>query len=727
DAFRVVTKTHYDVGKAGGETRVYPLVSMKSNYLSHAGTHTSACGTTAYIGDLSAQGRGYRQSVFVCEPIGHLVTRSIIQSDGVRFVAKRAEPNRDFLASTDTWFRPSSLATGPDGGLYLADMYRLWVEHPKFLPKEIAEKLDWRAGEDRGRVYRIVPTGAKSQPYQAPESIDDAVRLLTEQNGWRQFTGQRLIVEAGFTNAAPRLRELLHHKNPTTRLHAVWSLAGLEQLERNDVLTLAADSNPQVRIAAIRLAERFLEESQVFESVIRAAADSDSRVCLAACIALSKSTKKEEVTRVLCQSVLRHVGDEMFVDGWLSSVGERSGAILSKLASASAFCSDREHGDAALVRNLGMVVGCRAKMDEVATVIDLLSATGANPAWWEIPMIDGLAIGLRRHSGSRLSIQHLIAKPPIELQHSVTRLQESLAHYQKIASDRKQSVETRRETIALLAHQPFEDSVAAFRELLKFDQPTEIQQSCFDAMVASRSSNVAEVLLEAWPDLAPSVRGVATAELLRRTDSTRKALAAMKSGRIDAKTLGIDQRVRLLKHANADIRAQATLLFGGAVSSDRRQIASKYEAALAMECSATRGADVFRRVCANCHRVNGEGQETGPDLSDSANRSKLALLHDILDPNSKVEPRYLAQNILTSDGTIYRGLVSSETADAVVISMAGGKQATVNRDDIDSMKVDTVSLMPEGIEKDVTRQQMADLLEYLTRPARRSSTDNAGI
>ena len=91
-------------------------------------------------------GGTFQDSVFVCEPIGHLVTRSIIKPDGLRLTAERARPKADFIASTDTWFRPASLANGPDGALYLADMYRLWVEHPKFLPPEIAAKLDWRAG-----------------------------------------------------------------------------------------------------------------------------------------------------------------------------------------------------------------------------------------------------------------------------------------------------------------------------------------------------------------------------------------------------------------------------------------------------------------------------------------------------------------------------------------------------------------------------------------------------
>ena len=118
--FVVLSRDCYDVAPSGGEAKVYPVVKMKSNHLSHAGTYTAACGTTAYRGDLL--GERFANSIFVCEPTGHLVTRSVITRNGIVLTAKRARPNADFLASTDTWFRPANLATGPDGALYLADM-----------------------------------------------------------------------------------------------------------------------------------------------------------------------------------------------------------------------------------------------------------------------------------------------------------------------------------------------------------------------------------------------------------------------------------------------------------------------------------------------------------------------------------------------------------------------------------------------------------------------------
>ena len=154
-------------------------------------------------------------------------------------------------------------------------------------------------------------------------------------------------------------------------------------------------------------------------------------------------------------------------------------------------------------------------------------------------------------------------------------------------------------------------------------------------------------------------------------------------------------------------------MFGGAVSANRREVAQKYRPALTMTASAASGLKVFERICAKCHKIDGKGFEAGPDISDVHNRSREALLYDILDPNAKVEPRFTDYSVVLVDGRIFNGLMVSETVDAVVLNQAENKQQVIARNDIEMIRASGKSLMPEGVEKEITIQQMANLLEYL--------------
>src|SRR5207253_8778739 len=176
-----------------------------------AGYFTGATGVTIFRGD--AWGKEFVGDAFIGDAGGNLVHRKKIRADGVGLIAERPadEQKREFLSSKDTWFRPVQMANGPDGNLYICDMYREVIEHPWSLPESIKKNLDLNSGNDRGRIYRIVKEGAKYRPPIQMSKLTAAqlVPLLESPNGWTRDTAARLIFERQDLFVVEPLRKLL--------------------------------------------------------------------------------------------------------------------------------------------------------------------------------------------------------------------------------------------------------------------------------------------------------------------------------------------------------------------------------------------------------------------------------------------------------------------------------------------------------------------------------------
>ncbi|WP_292706020.1 PVC-type heme-binding CxxCH protein, partial [Microbacterium sp. SCN 71-17] len=160
-----------------------------------AGFLTSSSGITFYRGD--AYPPSFRGNLFLGEVANNLIHRMVVEPDGVTFRARRADEGVEFVASTDTWFRPVNFVNAPDGTLHLLDMYRETIEHPWSIPDDIRAKLDLRSGEDRGRIYRLTPPDFQHRP--TPQlsraNTGELVKLLEHPNGWHAETAHRLIFE----------------------------------------------------------------------------------------------------------------------------------------------------------------------------------------------------------------------------------------------------------------------------------------------------------------------------------------------------------------------------------------------------------------------------------------------------------------------------------------------------------------------------------------------------
>ncbi len=281
---------------------------------------TAGSGVAVYRGSVFPA--PYQGNVFIGEVSNNLVRRLVLHPQGVTFTARMGQAAREFLTSTDNWFRPVNLANGPDGGLYVADMYREIIETESIITgmiqryvqgvraDEILAQIDVHAGRDRGRIYRIVPLGFERP---APQRLVDAssqalVALLEDPNGWVRETAQRLLYERQDRSVVGALRMLFDRsKRPEAQLHALYALEGLGALDKPTLLRALEDASAPVRKHAIRLSEERLRFSPtLLTAVLACARDPAAPVRFQTALSLSGVP---DTVRPLAQIIRRDTGN----------------------------------------------------------------------------------------------------------------------------------------------------------------------------------------------------------------------------------------------------------------------------------------------------------------------------------------------------------------------------------------------------------------------------------
>jgi len=713
--FALLGPAHEDVAPAGGDAKVYPLVEGKTTAMSHAGTHTAACGVWVHRGH--ALGDDYTGNVFVCEPTGSLVTRSKIAASGASFRATRAEEKREFFASSDPWCRPVSVADGPDGALYIVDMYREVIEHPQYMPPGLAEKLPLRSGENRGRIYRVKAKKSARVAFSPPQTTEDFLRCLESRNGWERDLGQRLLVERTARDAVPALETLLHnHKNPRTRMHALGTLDGLNALSEELLCDALRDESAHVREQAVRYAQARVPASELLVKQLgKIIHDQDPRVRLEVLLALG-AVPGPDATRWLGELVGQDNQDPWFAAALMTGVAERSAAVLSGLLQQESFRAEPTARRIELITGLAGVAGARGDLEELKIVSEWLSSKTGTGGAWPFAILNGLADGFARHRGAlgRKSLAEVVARPPAGLEPLSAAVRPLWEQAKSQAADEGRPVAARVAAIRLLGHAPFAEQQDTFAGLLTPRQPSEVQLACIHALQRGGAPQAVEMLLSQWHGLGPATQAAAVDLCLSRGPSTLNLLGAMDAGRVPAAVVTLEQRERLLRSKDAQVLALSTKLFG-ALATNRKEILEKYLPALEAKVDPERGKLVFRKLCANCHRVQGEGHNVGPDITDVRNRTRETLLMDIMDPNRAVEPRFSTYTILLKDGRVLNGLLAGETGTTLILKRAEGKEDIISRTEIDEMQAGGKSLMPEGIERELSPQDVADVIEFLKR------------
>jgi putative membrane-bound dehydrogenase-like protein len=713
-----ITVGHEDIQPPGAP--VFPIALSHTTSAAHAGTHTAACGIGIYRGDLMAKLAG---NIFVCDPTAQLVTRNRLVPNGASFTAERVGEKRDFLVSGDEWSRPVNVRTGPDGALYVCDMYRRFIDHARFFPEDFAKSHYMRAGFDQGRIWRVVPKGGKPAPMKALP-VDNAaslVALLESGNGWTRTEAQRILVEKQDAAAVPLLEKQLEtDSDPWTKAHALWTLAGLDALKADHLRPLLSQPeirNPKSEIPASGLLENVLlaahekglAKELAGDFLAAMEADAPRYRFLLLCLDPELSYSADS----LAKWVAAAPGDAWLRKAIFASNPALSGGILLALLDDSAFLAKPAAETGPVLTDFARLVAARGELAEIAK---LLSHLAGDPGANQFALVSGLSEGLARSPLKQRSLAALIAAKLPELGDGTAALEGLLAKATTIALDRKASTEARVAALSLVAQRPWEEKKEVVASLITLAEPPAIQTAACRILTRDKRETVADFFFERWKTLTPAARTEAI-ELISASPATGLILMKkMKAGEINPGLMPPMTRWSYGRSTNEEIKALALELFGQANGDRAALIASYRETLTKHPGDPEKGALVFQKAaCVTCHQIGGLGVEVGPPLNDVKIKPAEALLTDILDPNRATEERWVSQTVEATDGRILAGLVHGEDAAAITLRVPGGVTMTVPKAEVKSLNSTGLSLMPVGLEAAITKEEMADLIAFLKK------------
>lgn len=723
-----------------GAGRAFPVgrTQQRFNDIGAVGHVTSACSVTPYRDSLF--GPEYTNSIFICEPAQNLVHREVLEPKGVSFSSRRAEgeADREFLASTDTWFRPVQMKTGPDGALYIADMYRQIIEHPEWIPRDVTARVDVRAGEDMGRIYRVYPKGASLRPVPrlAELRAQELVLGLGSSNGWERDTAQRLLVErkdAGVSNLLDAL--VIEHPDPRARIHALYTSDGLGTLTVASVRRALMDDHANVREHAVRLSERFLREWQspkdanpgelraLTEELIALIDDPAIRVRQQLAFSLGEWNAPEGA-RALGKLVVREADQESIVTAVLSSAMAEPEVLLETVLEQGIVRSEIEP----VINHLIAVIIDRGESQKA---IDLLARrvpenSEAIPLWQIRALASLLSVSDKRVAETRAQVRQ-------------DRLWERLAHVfvaaRRAVVDRALPLDERQAAVGLLGRSPdfLDEDIKSLGAILVPQNPVALQLAAVERLSEIRMPKVAFVLLQGWQAYGPQLRATVLNSLIKREAWVEQLLAAAESGALPAIELGAAIRQQLCSHPSAQLRGRAMALFQSdlAGGSERDVLIERYASEIQGKVgNPERGRVLFEGQCATCHRLGPIGQGAGPDLASLIDKSNKKLITAILDPNRAVEDKYRNYFADTKSGEQISGILLSETGNSITLMGLTGIEQTLLRTELKNLRSAGLSMMPEGFEQFLSPADMADLLAFIgeaSEPPKRFEGNQPGL
>lgn len=734
--YLMATESAHSMSDHRDAAEVFPTtIHPDRQLMTDVGTMTAASGLTAYLGNAFPPPFDGKLT-FITESVNNLVHVDVLRDSGVSYVASRIFPNKEFLSSTDAWSRPVNLYVGPDGALYLLDYYRRVIESPEWMSKEAIEAGNLYDGVDKGRIYRIIPKSGPKAEWMKGLRLGDAgtnelVEQLSNPNGWWRINAQRILVTRGDKAAVPLLTQYAAEAPAAlARLHALWTLEGLQSLDTKLISRALKDSVAGIRTNAVKLAEIHLKEMPQLEAQLwNMENDPDPKVRLQLLLTLGYSGHPRAV-QVRNNLLFRDIQNKWVQIAALSAPVQQASGLLNKVLDNY---KPDEPAYASMLSRVTEMVGASASAATVESLIKKAVSLQADQPW-QAAMLEGLSRGINRRKESisiTANITEMLTRSFFETENNKLRyaalrtLQvtgfkdenlklKSVERAVTIASDKNQPEQKRANAIAFMTFGDVQKHTDLLKTFMAASEKPAVQVAALHSLnAASDNEALCEYLVQQWHLLTPTVRNDAIAILMSSEKKVALLVEALEKNIIPVTDVSFHRSIAVMQTPDEKLRMRARKVFTRGRES-AVDINKRFKKSLELNGNPDIGKQVFLANCAICHQVKGEmGVAIGPDLGSVRSWKKEDLLANILDPSLAIFPGFDLWDVKLTNGESIQGIIAAETSSAITLRNQGMPDRTINRQDIESMRSLNLSAMPTGLEKNINYQQMADLLAFL--------------
>ena len=729
---------HYPQGGAGIKTwgKHGPLMNPYSfgwfEHMAHKGFQPRFAQTMCiYEGGAIAQIEGYLVAPM---SLMNRVMASKMSRDTSTYRTDDIEP---LVMTDDRWFRPVDTKVGPDGAIYMADWYDSRLTHVD--PRDTWDR-------EHGRVYRLQATGAKPvKPFDlAKLSSDELTRYFTHPNKWFRQTALRLLYDRHDAKLLPKLKKLVAENTGQLALEAFWAVNACGGFNDAYALQTLDHKDEFVRYWTVRLLGDRYEPARYsssteqpaplpaaiqkkLEALARTEAEAQVRVQLASTAKRVPGVNALPVVRELMYRA-EDAGDKHLplLEWWaLESKAVSDRARLLEMLRESALWRTPVFSKF-MVARLGQRYTAERTEENFKTAAQLLAmAPGAE---FVDELVKGMEAGLQ---GDRVtSVPAALSKQVAEVWDTrpqtptlvsfALRLNHppAAAAAVKRLADPKTPGAERKALMTLVAERRIDAAVPVLTDSLKKEKAESARLDLINALGRFSTPEIAATLLELYPAMTAKLRAATVTALSSRADWARSLLEEVDRGHIKKEQVSVGNLMAIQKLSDPQTDKLLKKHWGNLrpTSEEKEKLVQNVRGLLAKaKGDPTKGHELFKTLCANCHTLNAEGGKVGPDLTGYERDNLDFLLPSIIDPSLGIREEFTAFNLTTKDEQTFTGFIAENTPKSVTILDANSTKTTVAREDIKSLAASATSLMPEGLLEALTPDQVRDLLAYVMK------------